>query len=77
MQHIVNALQSYVENRYPPGGFLHAVLSNDLIRACMKADDFNRHRLFDIVDYIYNNLPMNCYGSPEAVEKWLSRTEDK
>lgn len=76
-QYIINSLEAYVNSRIPTGGFLHAVLSNDLQRACMKADDINKHLLFEIVSYIYNNLPMGCYGSPEKVEKWLTGKENE
>lgn len=65
------SLKRYVEDGCPTGGFLHAVLSNDLMLAMEKADDFNRHRLFDICNYIYNNIPYTCYGSPEIVKNWL------
>lgn len=68
---IIESLKAYVEQKRPTGGFLYAVLSNDLFRACEKADDINRHILFDITSYIYNNLPTACHGSKEKVDKWL------
>lgn len=71
MQDIIETLNNYVKNRIPTGGFLHAVLSNDLTMACMKADDRNKYRLFEIIQYIYNDLPSNCWGSPEKVDTWL------
>ena len=76
MDYIIETLKSYVEDRCPTGGFLHAVLSNDLTEACARADMRNQARLPEIVTYIYNNLPMICWGSPEKVEKWLAGTEN-
>jgi len=67
------ALQDYVENKTDPGGFLMAVLRNDLRSACEVADDINRYKLFDYVSYIYNKLPSDCWGSKEAVDAWLER----
>jgi len=32
-------MNRYIEHRVPPGNFLTAVLSNDLRRACERADD--------------------------------------
>lgn len=66
-----SAMQLYIERAIPPGGFLTAVLSNDLRGACARADDINRHELFAIVSWLYNNAPTPCWGSPERVEKWL------
>ena len=75
MQDIIKTLERYTQDRIPTGSFLHAVLSNDLTMACMKADDYNRHRLFEIVNYIYNNIPSISWGSPEKVNNWLKRKE--
>ncbi len=66
-------IDQYVEQRIPPGGFLYAVLANDLFEAVAKADDINIHCLNDIVKYIYNDTPSVCWGSPEAVKDWLER----
>ncbi len=70
--YIENALESYVSERYHPGGFLVAVLSNDLVRSCELADHINRLCLFEIVSYIYNNIPSACWGDKDTVESWLS-----
>jgi hypothetical protein len=77
MYYIIQSLKSYVENKVPPGGFLYAVLSNDLTGACAKADEHNQKQLFDIVNYVYNNLPYNSWGSPEKVKKWLNNKENE
>jgi hypothetical protein len=75
MQDIIETLNRYVDDRCPTGGFLHAVLSNDLTQACAKADMRNQNQLHKIVSYVYNNLPLICWGSPEKVDKWLNRKE--
>ena len=71
MKNIIAALEKYVNKRYAPGGFLTAVLENDLVRSCGRADEHNRELLFDIVSYVYNNIPSVCWGSREKVDKWL------
>src|SRR6266702_2435822 len=70
--HIVPSIDRYVNNRIPAGGFLQAVLSNDLKEACARADNQNRYLLFEIVGYLYNEIPASCWGSPERVENWLT-----
>jgi len=75
MEQVKETLERYVNDRCPTGGFLHAVLSNDLTEACARADMRNQRQLPEIVTYIYNNIPSISWGSPEKVEKWLNRTE--
>jgi len=65
------AIAGYVEHHQRPGGFLTAVLSNDLIRAIGHADDYALDNLPHIVSYIYNEIPSGCWGSPEKVDAWL------
>jgi hypothetical protein len=75
MHYVINSLEDYVKDRIPTGGFLYAVLTNNLMEACIRADERNQSQLPEIMCYIYNNLPTICYGSPEKVEKWINRTE--
>lgn len=72
MEYIKESLKRYVENKIPTGGFLEAVLSNDLVGAIGRADSENISRLPEIVRYIYNTLPSNCWGSREKVVQWLN-----
>ena len=67
----VGSLRLYVEHRVAPCGFLCAVLTNDLQGAFAKADDKNRQRMLEIVRYVYNELPSECWGSKEKVKTWL------
>lgn len=71
-EHTKDAIDRYVKNRLPPGGFLTAVLSDKLFDAVGRADHINVNALPNIVKYIYNELPSGCHGSPEAVEAWLN-----
>ena len=68
----LNSLAAYARDKCPTGGFLYAVLTNDLFEAIGRADDFNRAALFDICNYIYNELPLSCWGSKDKVKQWLS-----
>ena len=72
MEEIKATLGRYVKDKIPTGGFLEAVLSNDLVGAVGRADSENIQRIPEIVKYIYNNLPSNCWGDTETVTKWLN-----
>lgn len=68
---------AYVEDhREPadgPDGFLWAVLTNDLTSACLRADDVNRHAIWELHAWLWNFAPSPCWGSQEAVCDWLRR----
>lgn len=66
------ALRNYVENHRAPGGFLRAVLSNDLMEAVAQANCESLDALPEICGYVFSELPGDCWGSPEAVEAWVS-----
>lgn len=68
----LSSLLKYVEQRIPPGSFLMAVLCNNLAEACGRADLQNRRRLFEYVQYLYNDAPSACWGSKEKVDAWLA-----
>lgn len=69
--YMIGGLVRYVFGRIPPGGFLRAVLENDLMGAAGKADEFNRPRLHTYCMFLYNYVPASCKGSPERVAAWL------
>lgn len=73
--HTLRGIRDYVDERVPPGGFLRAVLSNNLHLACLKADDLNRRALVEIVTYLHWEVPSSCWGSPEQVDAWLEGTD--
>ena len=50
---------------------MRVVLENDLTEAIGRADEENILILKDIVGYIFNELPMTCWGSKEKVKAWL------
>lgn len=75
-QSIKEGIDRYIVDHIPTGGFLYAVLSNDLFHAIIKADEDNLATLIDIVWYVQNNVPVIAHGSPEKVKAWLeSRTD--
>jgi len=71
-ERILESLKAYAETRRPTGGFLQAVLENNLSEAFGRADIENRKCIFEIVNYVYNELPAPCWGSPKKVKEWLA-----
>jgi len=65
------ALRSYVLYHRKPGGFLIAVLSNDLMDATLRGNPESLQALCGIAGFIYSNCPAACWGSKNAVEQWL------
>jgi len=64
------AIDAWVNTARPVGGFLRAVLSNDLAGAVSHADDENIVALPIIVRYLYNRCPAGCWGSEENFMSW-------
>ena len=70
---VQGSLVRYRDQGIPTGGFLEAVLSNDLKEACGRADMHNRRVIFEIVSWCYNEMPAVAWGSPERVKAWLAK----
>jgi hypothetical protein len=70
----IEALQKYKDKGIKPGSFLTAVLENNLQNAVLKADDESKGALVNIVQYCWDTLPANIWGSPTAVEDHLNKT---
>lgn len=71
----LEGFRRYVNTRTPTSGFIRACLENDLTQAYHRADDNNLPAIPAIVNYMYNELPGPCWGSPEKVKAWLVRGE--
>jgi len=74
---MIEPLTRYLADHSPVGGFLTAVLKNDLMEACGRADDNNISALPAYAGFLYNYAPMECYGSPEKVRAWIEAGEDE
>ena len=68
----MNSIKLYVRDGSRPGHFLTNVFEGDLFKACARADHDSRVAFFDIVEFISQECPVGCYGSREAVDKWMS-----
>lgn len=68
------SLDRYANQHIETGGFLKAVLENDLCEAVCRADEINFQFLPVLVRYVYNELPAPCWGSKEKVAAWLKKS---
>lgn len=73
----ITELRAYIagQHPYPFGSFLAAVLANNLVDACSKADHSNITLLPEYASFLYNEMPgrgrgpeLDFWGSYEAVE---------
>lgn len=72
--YVDEALENYLMRGLQPGGFVTAVLANNLRLATGRADHWNRENLFKIVDEVTYKVPDIAWGNSTRVKEWL---EDK
>lgn len=72
-EHCRDGVKSYVERGQRVGDFLTRVFENKLVESFGRADDINRGRMRDYVMFLYNDAPMECWGSEEKVKKWIDQ----
>lgn len=73
---LLKALYGHIEHGHPTGGFLYAVLSNDLKESIARADVDSRLAMFNVVEFLYNFAPDPCWGSPEKVKTWQEKCRE-
>lgn len=71
--HMRDGLERYLNKGIEPGGFMRAVLCNDLLGAVQSADIVNRHHLNTILMWLLAYAPSDAWGSPEAYTYWIQR----
>lgn len=72
-EHLHDGLMRYVMLGGVPGGFMTAVLSNDLMESFARADGLCRNAMFELVSFLHEDVPGSCHGSPEKVWAWMKR----
>ena len=68
-----NGIRAYADKHIPPGGFIRAVLENDLMGSFHRADVENKAHMTQIVAYVYNEIPANIWGSVSIVKDWIAQ----
>lgn len=70
-------IELYLMHGYEPGGFLQAVLANDLFLAASRADYNNKQNLASIAQTVYHNMPAGSIGNYDLVRDWLKDTNGR
>ena len=70
-EHMQEGARSYVETGRPPGGFMRAVLCNDLMGAFSRADAANEAHMKEWTMWLFNDAPSGCWGDEETVNEWV------
>lgn len=70
-EHTQQEFEDYIVYGLPPGSFMYAVVSNNLLGAVSHADHWNKQCIVDIVQWLAARAPSACWGSREKVEIWL------
>ena len=68
--HMRASVKRYLEEGGEVGGFLMAVLCNNLSGAFARADQTNREALGDWVSWLWNDCPSDAWGSLAEVRAW-------
>lgn len=73
-EQIKEGMENYVFYGIEPGGFLSAVICNDLSNAVRRADIHNRkdYALYALIGFIDHKLPSGCWGSLQAFKDWMA-----
>jgi len=67
-----HAMSEYIDHNILHGGFLYAVLSNNLRDSVQLADSHNLPRIPEIVEWLFSYAPSECWGSRERVDNWCN-----
>jgi len=72
-ERMMPGIRRYVKDHIQPGGFLSAVICNNLKGAITRADKENLINLPAYVAYFREETPAPCHGSWDAMAKWLDK----
>ncbi len=70
-EHMHEAIIGFICHGRTVGGFLTAVLSNDLIESAKRADRENLESLHIWAGFIYNHVPSVAWRTPVRVNAWI------
>lgn len=68
--HLHEGIRRWVDDGIVPGGFLQAVICNDLYIATSVSGYSSESKLPEIVRFFVWCVPAACWGSPDALKSW-------
>jgi hypothetical protein len=69
-EHMRKGARLWIEDGIMTGHFLTAVMTNNLTQAFTFADEKNTAAMEDWVNWLYWEIPGDCWGSEENVARW-------
>jgi hypothetical protein len=69
-EHMHEGVKLWVLYGRPVGSFLMAVLSDKFVESYARADSENTRKMKNWASFLYNELPMECWGNTKKVEDW-------
>lgn len=72
-EHIRYGMFRWIEFGNVPGDWMCYLLTNNLVLTWGFADEINRAHMGDIVDFIYNEAPSQCWGTQEKIDAWAKQ----
>jgi len=67
------AIDNFRDRGREPGGFVRAILENNLESTIRRADVHNYEALKEIMNYVFNEIPGESWGDETKVEFWLAQ----
>lgn len=71
--YIKDSLDRYIQHGIKPGSALTAILSDSLRDTIARADETLLASLEQIIIYLENEVPADCWGSEEIVKSWIRK----
>ena len=65
-------LRNHVANGHPTGGFVKALLNNNLSGAMFLGDHQSQKSIYTCLMWMYNHMPADCHGSSLKIAAWQS-----
>lgn len=75
--HMMEGLIAYRDSHIPVGGFLQAIIGNNLTEAVARADDTNLWIIPIYVSWFRWEMPADAWGNSKAYIAWIQRPLDE
>lgn len=76
-EYMWQGVEDYLMRGWEPGGFLTAVITNDLKGAFSRADMTNEHLIKEWVQFMYWHMPAISQGDRESMEFWMNKVAEE
>lgn len=69
-EHLREGIENWIERGITPGSFLRAVIRNDLMAACLRADELSYLHMRGVIRWFVQYAPNGSYGSDKVFSNW-------